>query len=79
MYWAQMLGNVHGGAQATIYDVCTSVLMAAIARPGFWVFLGVSRTLSVTYMSPAPAVVAGSAEGEEEGMEYVIICEVCLA
>ncbi|EME38585.1 hypothetical protein DOTSEDRAFT_75934 [Dothistroma septosporum NZE10] len=47
-------GNLHGGAQATIYDVLTSLAMQGIGTPGFWVNGGVSRSLSCTYLRPAP-------------------------
>lgn len=47
------LGSLHGGAVALIYDMCTSMCAAPLAREGFWQFGGVSRTLSVTYLRPA--------------------------
>ncbi|KAH7159419.1 putative acyl-coenzyme A thioesterase 13 [Dactylonectria estremocensis] len=49
------LGNVHGGAVALIYDMCTTMCAAPVAREGFWQFGGVSRNLSVTYMRPMRA------------------------
>jgi len=36
-----------------------------IARPGFWLFAGVTRTLNVTYLRPVP-----------QGEEILIECEV---
>jgi uncharacterized protein (TIGR00369 family) len=47
-------GNLHGGAQATMYDLCTSLTLQAIGRPGFWINGGVSRVLTVNYLRPAP-------------------------
>ncbi|KAI5308887.1 hypothetical protein KEM55_004626, partial [Ascosphaera atra] len=50
-----MLGTLHGGCVATVMDVCSSLLMAALARPGFWESMGgVSRNLNVRYLRPVP-------------------------
>ncbi|KAK0387731.1 hypothetical protein NLU13_3976 [Sarocladium strictum] len=49
------LGNIHGGAVALIYDMCTTMSAAPLSRKGFWEFGGVSRNLSVTYIRPAKA------------------------
>jgi acyl-coenzyme A thioesterase 13 len=48
------LGNLHGGCISTIFDFCTTSALCPIAKPGFWAFAGVSRTLNVTYIRPAP-------------------------
>lgn len=60
------LGNLHGGCTATLFDICTTVALAPIARPGFWVFAGVTRTLNVTYIRPI-------AEGEEIVIESEVV------
>lgn len=59
------MGNMHGGAVAMIYDMCTTMCAAPLAKEGFWVFGGVSRTLTVTYLRPV-----------REAMELLIECEV---
>jgi len=59
------LNNLHGRAQALIYDMCTTMAIAPIAREDFWCFGGVSRVLSVTYLRPAKV-----------NYEVVIECEV---
>ncbi|KAL2147796.1 hypothetical protein VTI28DRAFT_5568 [Corynascus sepedonium] len=59
------LNNLHGGCTASIFDFCTSTPLAIVARPGYWSYLGVSRTLNTTYLRPAPA-----------GSEVVVECEI---
>jgi len=59
------LGSLHGGAAASLFDLCTTMPLVLVSRPGFWRFLGVSRTLNVTYLRPAVA-----------GMTVEIECEL---
>lgn len=48
-FYCNFSGNLHGGAQATFYDVLTSIALQAISSAGSWGNAGVSRSLSVTY------------------------------
>ncbi|KAF8863240.1 putative acyl-coenzyme A thioesterase 13 [Acephala macrosclerotiorum] len=48
------LGNLHGGCTSTIFDLATTTALAPIAKPGYWAYAGVSRTLNVTYLRPIP-------------------------
>lgn len=49
------LQNLHGGCAATVFDFATTMPLALVSRPGFWQYLGVSRTLNVTYYRPIPS------------------------
>ncbi|KAL7272205.1 hypothetical protein RUND412_005001 [Rhizina undulata] len=51
--YANRLGSLHGGAAATLFDICTTTALIPIAREGFWEFVGVTRSLNVTYLRPA--------------------------
>lgn len=46
---------MHGGAIATLFDFCTSAVLALVSRPGYYHYWGVTRTLSTAYLRPVPA------------------------
>lgn len=48
------MGNMHGGCTASIFDWCTTMPVCMVNTPDFWWYLGVSRTLNVTYLKPIP-------------------------
>ncbi|KAK1836617.1 HotDog domain-containing protein [Podospora conica] len=58
------LQNMHGGAIASLFDFCTSSVLALVSRPGHYHFWGVSRTLSTSYLRPIP-----------EGTKLLVECE----
>ncbi|KAI9893309.1 MAG: hypothetical protein M1814_000439 [Vezdaea aestivalis] len=47
------LGTLHGGATATLFDNLTTAVLPLVAKEGFWMRMGVSRNLNVTYLKPA--------------------------
>ena len=65
-FYSNGSGNLHGGAQSTIYDLCTSLTLMAIGKRDFWINGGVSRVLTVTYLRPAP-------EGTELELEAEVV------
>ncbi|KAF1934313.1 uncharacterized protein M421DRAFT_448 [Didymella exigua CBS 183.55] len=54
MELCNMMGSMHGGAVALVFDICTTTAISAIAYDGFWDTGHVSRNLSCTYLRPAP-------------------------
>lgn len=48
------LNNMHGGATAALFDWCTSISLSLISKPGYWMFMGVTRNLSLSYLRPVP-------------------------
>lgn len=60
------MNSLHGGCAASLFDWCTTLPLALICKPGFWMYMGVSRTLNVTYMRPAKS-------GEEVLIETEIV------
>jgi len=64
-YYCNPSNNLHGGAQSAMYDVCTSIALQSRGRRDFWINGGVSRTLNVTYLRPAP-----------EGEDLLLECEI---
>ncbi|KAK3324164.1 HotDog domain-containing protein [Cercophora scortea] len=59
------LRNLHGGCIATLFDYCTTMPLGLVSAPGYWLYLGVSRSLNTTYLRPIPV-----------GTEILIECEI---
>jgi acyl-coenzyme A thioesterase 13 len=63
--YGNRMDNMHGGAVAVVFDMCTTMCTGPIARKDFWWFGGVSRKLDVTYLRPVNV-----------GSRIVIECEL---
>lgn len=61
-------GTLHGGAATTLFDTLTTTALLTISKPGHWDTLGVSRTLTVTFLRPIPV-----------GTKAFLDCEVVAA
>ena len=58
------IGHMQGGCASTLLDYVTSLSLGLINKPGFWFFLGVTRTLTVTLLRPIPIGEVILIEGE---------------
>ncbi|APA13650.1 hypothetical protein SS1G_07692 [Sclerotinia sclerotiorum 1980 UF-70] len=53
--YANINNVMHGGAGAVIFDMCTTIALGPVAKPGSWDFLGgVTRTLNLSYLRAVP-------------------------
>ena len=50
--YGNRMENMHGGAVALVFDMCTTLCTGPLARKDFWWFGGVSRKLDITYLRP---------------------------
>lgn len=60
--------TLHGGAAATLLDTLTSLALLTVAKPVRWSTLGITRSLSVTFLRPLPM-----------GTQVFLDCEVLAA
>ena len=49
-YLCNSTGTLHGGAFATIFDLCTTLPLTLIRQEGWWESTGVTRSLEVEYL-----------------------------
>ncbi|PQE04139.1 thioesterase family protein [Rutstroemia sp. NJR-2017a BVV2] len=53
--YGNLNGVMHGGAAGVIFDMCTTIALGPVAKPGSWDFLGgVTRTLNISYLKAVP-------------------------
>ncbi|KAM3079064.1 hypothetical protein ACMFMF_003993 [Clarireedia jacksonii] len=50
--YANLNGVMHGGAAGVIFDMCTTIALGPVAKPGF--LGGVTRTLNISYLKAVP-------------------------
>lgn len=72
------MGNMHGGAVATLADMTTTMATAPLAQKDFWEFGGVSRTLSVTYLKPVKLGGVARVECQVRSIGRRL-CKLCLS
>ncbi|KAL2872347.1 PaaI family thioesterase [Aspergillus lucknowensis] len=51
---SNLVGNLHGGCAATLFDVLSTMILVGVSKPGIFAYGGVSRHLDVTYLRPVP-------------------------
>lgn len=51
--YANVFQTLAGGAQATAHDFLTGFALLMIGQPGFWLSLGVSLSLNISFLQPA--------------------------
>lgn len=51
--YANVFQSLAGGAHATAHDYGTGWALLTVAKPGFWLSLGVSIKLNLTFLRPA--------------------------
>jgi acyl-coenzyme A thioesterase 13 len=61
-------GTLHGGPACTLFETLTTSALLRIAKAGHWDALGVSRTLTFTFLRPIP-----------RGIQVSVDCEVVAA
>ena len=54
-YYGNLNAVMHGGAAGVIFDMCTTMALGPLSRPGHWDFLaGVTRKLDISYLKAVP-------------------------
>jgi uncharacterized protein (TIGR00369 family) len=62
---SNLSGTLHGGCAATLIDALSSTILVGLNRPGMFSAGGVTRSLDLKFIRPAPV-----------GTEVAIICEL---